>query len=169
MDDAWIERANQWAELIHRENHFNFIKMHYLNHYVQDVRRFGCIPMYSTDISEPAHEEQIKEGYRRSNKSDSTGQILAQYTRQHSIGMRLLTMEVLEKMDNAFEIGNISVSGQGRRVEVCPTQRIPERALKGHTQNVGMLLEICRLLEISYDNLAAELVSCIRQAVPDKW
>ena len=65
LDEARIERANQWAELIQRENYFNFIKMHYLNHYVQDVRRFEYIPMYSIDIGELAHKEQIKEGYQR--------------------------------------------------------------------------------------------------------
>ena len=68
MDEARIERANQWAELIPRENHFNFIKTHFLNHFVQYVRRFGPVPMYSTDIGELAHKEQIKEGYGRSNK-----------------------------------------------------------------------------------------------------
>ena len=124
--------------------------------------------MYSTDIGELAHKEQIKEGYRRSNKNDAARQILAQYTRRHAIGMRLLTMEVLGKADNAFEIGNVSVSGQGRRVGPYPTQQIPGRALKGRTKNVGTLLEICRVLEIPYDNLAAELVSYIRQALPDE-
>ena len=52
MDEARIERANQWAELIQQETHFNFIKMHYLNHFVQHVRRFRSIPMYSTNIRE---------------------------------------------------------------------------------------------------------------------
>jgi len=37
LSEAWIERANQWAELIQWENYFNFIKMHYLNHFVQHV------------------------------------------------------------------------------------------------------------------------------------
>ena len=69
MDEARIERANQCAELIQRETHFNFIKMHYLNHFVQHVRRFEAVPIYSTDIGELAHKEQIKEGYRRSNKN----------------------------------------------------------------------------------------------------
>lgn len=55
LGEARIERANQWAELIQRENHFNFIKMHYLNHFVQHVRRFGSVQMYSTDIGELAH------------------------------------------------------------------------------------------------------------------
>ena len=69
MGEARIERANQWAELIQREKHFNFIKMHYLNQFVQHERRFGSVPMYSTDIGELAHKEQIKEGYPRSNKN----------------------------------------------------------------------------------------------------
>jgi len=77
LGEAWIERANQWAELIQRENHFNFIKMHYLNHFVQHVRRFGSVQMYSTDIGELAHKDQIKEGYRRSNKNEAARQILA--------------------------------------------------------------------------------------------
>ena len=34
LDEARIERANQWAKLIQPENHFNYIKMHYLNHFV---------------------------------------------------------------------------------------------------------------------------------------
>ena len=37
MDKARIERANQWAQLIQQEKNFNFIKMHYLIHFVQHV------------------------------------------------------------------------------------------------------------------------------------
>ena len=95
MSKALIEMAKQWAELIQRENHFNCIKMHYLNHFIQHVRRFGSVPMYSKDIGELAHKEQIKEGYRRSNKNHAARQILAQYSKQHGMGMRLLTMEAL--------------------------------------------------------------------------
>ena len=69
MGEARNGRANQWAESIQREKHFNFIKMHYLNYFVQHVRGFRSVPMYSTDIGELAHKEPIKEGYRRSNKN----------------------------------------------------------------------------------------------------
>ena len=69
MGEARIEEANQWAELIQRENHLNFIRMYYLNHFVQHVRRFGSVAMYSSDIGQLAHKEQIKEGCRRSNKN----------------------------------------------------------------------------------------------------
>ena len=37
MGESRIETANHWAELIQRENHFNFNMIHYLNHLVQHV------------------------------------------------------------------------------------------------------------------------------------
>jgi len=43
VDQERLERANQRADLIWRMNHFNFIKMPYLNHFVSLVRRFGSI------------------------------------------------------------------------------------------------------------------------------
>ena len=88
-DQKRLQRVNQRADLIRRENHFNFIKMHYLSHFSFHVRRFGSISMYSTKIGELAHEDQIKEGYRRSNKNEAARQILSHYGRQHALGMRL--------------------------------------------------------------------------------
>jgi len=32
-DHERVERSDRWADLIRRENHFNFIKMHYLTHF----------------------------------------------------------------------------------------------------------------------------------------
>jgi len=69
--------------------------------------------MYSTDIGKLAHKDQIKEGYRTSNKNEAARQILAQYSRQHAIGMRLLTMDVLRMADDAVGTGNVSVSSPG--------------------------------------------------------
>ena len=164
MDEARIKRANQWAELIQRENHFNFIKMHYLNHFVQPVRRFGSVLMYSTDIGELVYTEQINEGYHRSNKNHAARQILAQYSRQHAIGMRFLTMEALRKGDDEIETGNVGVSNQGTR----PTPQTSWRALKGRTQNVSTVFELSLALEIHYDDLAVELINYVRQPMADE-
>jgi len=49
-DQERLLRVNQRADLIRRENHFNFIKMHYLSHFSSHVRHFGSISMYSTEI-----------------------------------------------------------------------------------------------------------------------
>jgi len=42
-DQERLQRVNQPADLIRRENNFNFIKMHYLSHFSSHVRRFGSI------------------------------------------------------------------------------------------------------------------------------
>src|SRR5437868_15231399 len=76
------QRIDQRADFIQRENHFNFIKMHYLSHFGSHVRRFRSISIYSTDIGELAHKEQLKEGYRRSNKNKAAPQILSDYGRR---------------------------------------------------------------------------------------
>ena len=83
--------------MIQRENHFNFIKMHYLTHFAFHVQSFGSISMYSTKIGELAHKDQIKDGYRRSNKNEAARQILFQYGRQHVLEMQLETIEALSK------------------------------------------------------------------------
>jgi len=79
VDQERLERGNQRADLIRRENYFNFIKMHYRSHFASHVRHFGSLSMYSTEIGELVHKEQIKDGYRRSNKNEAGRQILSQY------------------------------------------------------------------------------------------
>jgi len=56
-DQERVERSDRQEDLIRRENHFNFIKMHYLTHFASHVRRFGSIWMYSTEIRELAPKD----------------------------------------------------------------------------------------------------------------
>jgi len=84
-DQVRVERSYGWADLIRGENHFNFIKMHYLTHFASHVRHFGSISMYSTEIGELAHKDQIKDGYRRSNKNEGGRQFLSHYGPQHAL------------------------------------------------------------------------------------
>ena len=49
-------------ELVHAESHFNFVKMHLLDHFRDHIYQFGNILMYSTEFSELAHKDQIKDG-----------------------------------------------------------------------------------------------------------
>jgi Plavaka transposase len=89
------ERRNQTISIYTAGAHFNFIKMHLLTHFRTHVERFGSIPMYSTEFGESAHRDQIKDGYRRSNKNNATKQILDRYDQQHAILMRERTLQVL--------------------------------------------------------------------------
>ena len=51
-------------DLIHRELHFNFIKIHLESHFSDHISQFGKIPIYSTEFGELAHKEEIKYGWR---------------------------------------------------------------------------------------------------------
>jgi len=96
-DDDREEENDQLMELIHPESNFNFVKMHLISHFRDQIYMFGTIPMYSTKYGELAHTEQIKDGWRRSNKIDTARLILSSYSRQHAIRMRILNLEFLQR------------------------------------------------------------------------
>ena len=94
-DDDRAEENDRRMDLIQSESHFNFIKMHLLSHFHEHVCQFGNIPMYSTEFGELAYKDQIKDGWRHSNKNDAARQILHIYSRQQGIRMRLLNQDSL--------------------------------------------------------------------------
>jgi len=96
-DDDCEAENDQRMELIHSESIFNFVKMHLISHFHDHIYMFGNIPMYCIEYGELAHEEQIKDGWRRSNKIAAARQILSSYSRQHAIRMRLLNLEFLQR------------------------------------------------------------------------
>jgi len=92
-DDDREEENDQRMELIHSESNFNFVKIHLISHFRDHIYMFGNMPLYSTEYEELAHKEQIKHGWRCSNKIDTAQQILSSYGWQHAIRMRLLNLE----------------------------------------------------------------------------
>ena len=142
-DQERVERSNWRANLIRRENHVNFIKMHYLTHFASHVQRFGSISMYSTEIGELAHKDQIKDGYCRSNKNDAARQILSQYRRQHALGIRVQNIEALSKVK-----GVIVAEDSGMELPALSSHSTPHRVLKGRMKNTSTLTELCATLNI---------------------
>ena len=161
-DQNRLERVNRWADLIQRENHFNFIKMHYLSHFASHVRPFGSILMYSTEIGELAHKERSKARSGRSNKNNGSRQMLSYYGRKHALGMRLQTIEALSKAKNAFVMGN---GGMGA---LASSRSAPWRVLKDRMmENIGSLTELCSALNIDYSDMIEEMLRFIRQTIAD--
>ena len=95
-DDDRKEENDQRMELIHAESNFNFVKMHLISHFCDHIYQFGNIPIFPTVYGELAHKEQIKDGWRYSNKIDAARQILSSYCRQYAIRMRILNLESLQ-------------------------------------------------------------------------
>ena len=81
--------------------------------------------MYSTEIGELAHKDQIKDGYCRSNKNEAARQILSNYTPQHALGIRLETIEALSKVE-----GVIVVEVSGMEMPTVPSRSTPPGCLK---------------------------------------
>jgi len=161
-DQERVERSDRRADLIRRENHFNFIKMHYMTHFASHVQRFGCISMYSTEIGQLAHKDQINDGYRRSNKNEAARQILSHYGRQHALGIRLQTIEALSKVE-----GVIVVEGSGVEMPPVSSCSTPRRVLKGRMKNTSTLTELCTALDIHYSNMMEAILCFIRQTAAD--
>ena len=90
-DEDREEENDGRMHLIQTASHFNFIKMHLLSHFPDHIRQFGNILIYSMAYRQLAQEDQIKDGWRKSNKKDLERQIIHSYGRLHKIQMRLLT------------------------------------------------------------------------------
>ncbi|RPA88664.1 hypothetical protein L873DRAFT_1725155, partial [Choiromyces venosus 120613-1] len=140
---------------------FNFIKIHYLSHFASHVWRFGSISMYSTEISELAHKEQIKDGYQRSNKNKAARQILSQSGYWQTLGMRLGTIEVLSNPEGVTVVGNSRMG-----MQTSPGGSAPQQVLKGRTK-ISTLPDLCRAIQIDYRDMMEEILRFIRQTPAD--
>jgi len=68
--DADQEAENERCmDMIYGESHFNFIKIHVLSNFSDQIRQFGNIRMYLTETAELAHKTQIKDAWWQSNKN----------------------------------------------------------------------------------------------------
>jgi len=71
--------------------HYNFLKIHLISHYAEQIVKFSVLGQFSTDIAEAMHK-RFKDAYRRSNKVNATRQIITTYTRDHTFAMKDLTV-----------------------------------------------------------------------------
>jgi len=113
--------------------------------------------MYSTKIGELAHKDQMKEGYRRSNKNEAARQILSHSGRQHALGMRLQILDLLLNAENV-----VPIEGAGRE-----TAAAPQRIHKGRMKNVSTPIELCTTCNIDYGAIMEKMLRFTKQTVAD--
>jgi hypothetical protein len=103
-----LERQELVNDILREGAHFNFPKVHLISHYAEQIPKYGALAQYSTDISEAMHKG-FKDAYRRSNKVNSTPQIINTYTRDHTLAMKDLTIDVWtqirEQGDLTLDVG----------------------------------------------------------------
>jgi len=141
---------------IHGELHFNFIKIHPRSHFSDHIRQFGNIPMYSTELGELAHKEQIKEGWRRSNENDAARQIVHSYSRQHAIQMRLLNLESFRGRGADLSADVLQHLKSSTSTVTAPVVR--KRILKGCQDDVSNVLDFSKVSGVSRESICRELI-----------
>ena len=65
------QESAQVAQDVLVQAEFNFPKMHLLSHYSSQIKDFGNLPPYSTEITEALHKP-LKEAYGRSNRGTAS-------------------------------------------------------------------------------------------------
>ena len=175
QDANRTQRTGEREEILRSQSHFNFIKMHLLVHFSSHVRKFGNIPMYSTDVGELAHKVQIKEGYRHSNKNDASRQILDYYGRIHAISMRLLTLHVLQaekpEQEGLLEDADrrfLDETGQPRMGLSQAEGTRPRKLLKARYAGIDNFRQLSLNLDIPVDRIFEELIKYSRRSLKDE-
>jgi hypothetical protein len=120
-------------------SHFNFPKLHLLSHFSHCIRRFGSLPMWSTESTERAHKEQIKRGYQASNHGITyEAQIISHYLRTQTLQMRELNLKSLA-YDGLYGEGTADVldllDGKSRRLR-NKANRAGDTSLAQQIQNM---------------------------------
>ena len=75
-------------DLLRDNTDFNFPKIHFLEHMPKHISGYGYLGQYLTEISEPTHKRQIKEGWRKCNHVDAMAQIL-KYSNNYQCMMKM--------------------------------------------------------------------------------
>jgi len=163
-DDDREEEHQRRMDLIHRESHFNFMKIHLGSHFNDHIRQFGNIPMYSREFGELGDKKQIKDGWRRSNKNDAVHQIVDSYSFQHAIRMRSLNREPLRRRGADLSVDVLRVLESTTSAVTALVVR--RRTLKGLRNEVSNVLDFSKMSGVSLQSMGHELIRYSRHNRP---
>jgi len=100
--------------------HYNFPKMYFISHFVEQISRCGSLPQYSTEICAVLHKP-LKDAYRRSNHINMMPQIIQTYTCAHSFAMPERNLE-----EWIIELEHIPQDIKGVIHPTCPSLHLPQ-------------------------------------------
>ena len=129
--------------------------MHLISNFYDHIYMFGNIPVHSTKYGELAYKEQIKDGWRRSNKIDPAQQILSSYSRQPPIRIRLLNSIFLQRAGADL---STKVVEHLEKTRPAPTPPAHRGILKGRRDNIYNVVEFGRECDLSPETICRELI-----------
>jgi len=119
--------------------------------------------MYYTEYGELTHKKQIKDRWQRSNKIDAARQILSSYGQQHTIRIRLLKMEFLQRAGADLPAEIVKHLEKTRPRATPPAHR---RILKERRDNIHHFVDFCRAYDKSRETICRELIGYSSLSLP---
>ena len=109
------------------------------------------------------HKEQIKDGWRRSNKNNAAGQIVNSHSHQHAIRMRLLNLESLRRRgaDHSTDV----LQHLESTVSAVTAPVVYRRILKGRRDDVSNVLDLSKVSGVSLESICGELIRYSRHSL----
>jgi hypothetical protein len=98
--DTFHQNKHIFIDLGIRE-HFNFPKLHALEHYVHSIRSFGSADGYSTEISERLHIDFAKRAYLFTNRRDFTAQMTKWLVRREKLAAFEAYQDWLDRLESS--------------------------------------------------------------------
>src|SRR5437868_1636406 len=112
---------------------------------------FYCTPQSLASV----HKDQIKYGWRLSNKNDVAQQILHIYSHQQSIQIRLLNHDSLCHQGANLPANVLHHLDKTSAVSGLPPHcRIP----KGHHEDMSDIINFCKVLGVSPETMCCNLI-----------
>jgi hypothetical protein len=132
-----LEQADEIDAVVQEQANFSFPKMHLLNHFARSIKRFGNLKQYSTEFSESAHRNVIKDAYNHSNKQiDIMDQIMAANDRINIFAMRELNLKRMAA-DGMYSDQTIRILGLHNREQLRKVQQNMRKS--GQDLSVGLI------------------------------
>jgi len=116
------------------------------------------------EFGEIAHKEQIKDGWRRSNKNDAGCQIMHSYSGQHTIQMTLLNIVSLRRRGANLSPDVRQHLASPRRAVTVPV--VSRRILQGRRDDVSNVLDSSKVSGVSLRSICLELIRYSRHNLP---
>ena len=115
---------SEMVEYIEEGSYFNFPKIHLMQHFREQVQRYGSLKQWSTEIGESSHKRQIKDGFNASNKTgDYYTQMINFYLRCDAFTVRKANVKALAyQEDSGISLG-ITVALAGSKANTVAQPR----------------------------------------------
>jgi hypothetical protein len=168
---------SKMAEYIEDGTDFNFPKIHLMQHFRDQIQRYGSLKQWSTEIGESSHRRQIKDGFNASNKTgDYYTQMINFYLRCDAFAIRKVNYEAWNRKHGATMAEEVTDTTTRRRLKFISPQQQKGKAkvndfrgllktISDDTIRDSLYTATCRFLHSKKINIESDDLMCSAAAI----